>query len=262
MRRLLTAALLLLTPGLAAANERHFTYTYESAVLPPGAREIEVWSTARLGREQLFNRYDERLEFEMGLTERLQGSLYLNLTGSTQRVGDELVRSAALQGFSAELKYKLLDPVADTLGLALYGEAGFGPDELELEAKLILDKRMGDLLLAANLVLENEFEYEVGELEPEFTAELALGATYFLAHNLSLGVELRSVNPFPEGEGWEYSALYAGPTLAYSQEKWWLALSLLPQLPALKKPEGSTRSVVLEGQERFQARLLFSFALD
>jgi hypothetical protein len=62
----------------ASANERHFTYTYETAVLPPGAREVEVWSTGRLMREQRSTRFDERVEFEVGLTERLQTALYLN----------------------------------------------------------------------------------------------------------------------------------------------------------------------------------------
>src|SRR5262245_34530149 len=62
----------------AYGNERHFTYTYESAVLPAQAKEIEVWTTPRLGRDDYYARFDQRLEFEVGLTDRLQTSLYLN----------------------------------------------------------------------------------------------------------------------------------------------------------------------------------------
>src|SRR4051794_20626531 len=80
---LLIAVPALALPGRASANERHFTYTYESAVLPQGARELEVWTTARLGRHQYFAQFDHRLEFEVGLTPRLQTSLYLNFSGQT-----------------------------------------------------------------------------------------------------------------------------------------------------------------------------------
>src|SRR5262245_49356872 len=65
-------------PATARANERHFTYTYESAVLPKGAKEMEVWSTFRTGRNNFYSRMDHRLEYEVGLTDRLQTSFYLN----------------------------------------------------------------------------------------------------------------------------------------------------------------------------------------
>src|SRR5262245_5114486 len=84
----LASALLALasTPPRAEANERHFTYTYETAVLPQGAKELEFWTTPRLGREDYFARFDQRLEFEVGLTNRLQTSVYLNMDAVTQDV--------------------------------------------------------------------------------------------------------------------------------------------------------------------------------
>lgn len=66
--------------GVAAGSERRFAYTYESAVLGPEQIELEPWTTARIGRGDFYRRFDERLEFEIGLTERLQTSLYLNFT--------------------------------------------------------------------------------------------------------------------------------------------------------------------------------------
>ena len=70
MKRVLHAVLILTTSAVAAsASERHFAYTYESAVLRPGAREIEPWSTFRLGRSDFYSRLDTRLEAELGLSE-------------------------------------------------------------------------------------------------------------------------------------------------------------------------------------------------
>jgi hypothetical protein len=41
-----------------------------------GAREIEIWTTARLGREAFFARFDQRLELAVGLTDRLMTAVY------------------------------------------------------------------------------------------------------------------------------------------------------------------------------------------
>src|SRR5262245_32721798 len=71
-------AVLAALTATASANDRHFTYTYETAVLAPGAREVEIWSTPRIGRTDYYTAFDERLELELGLTDRLLTAFYLN----------------------------------------------------------------------------------------------------------------------------------------------------------------------------------------
>ena len=58
---------------------------------------------------------------------------------------------------SSEWKLKLSDPVADRAGVALYAELSAGPSEVELEGKLIFDKRAGRFLGALNLAAEHEW---------------------------------------------------------------------------------------------------------
>jgi hypothetical protein len=61
MKRVLQAVLIVAaSAAAAAASERHFTYTYESSVLRPGAREIEPWNTFRLGKSDFYSRLDRR----------------------------------------------------------------------------------------------------------------------------------------------------------------------------------------------------------
>src|SRR5512138_3244911 len=131
----------LMVPLAARANERHFSYTYESAVLAPGEKEIEVWTTYRNGRDTRYTRFDERLEFEIGVLPGLQTSLYVNLTAVAQGVNGSLAKSTEVS-VSNEWKWRLLDGNVDGIGLALYGEITGGVDELELEGKLIVDKRI------------------------------------------------------------------------------------------------------------------------
>jgi hypothetical protein len=247
-----------LAPRRSLANERHLTYTYESAVLPQGAKELEVWTTTRVGRHTDFAQFDHRLEFEVGLTNKLQTSFYLNFSAASVN-GDS--QGVQFDGISSEWKYKLTDPVADAIGFAGYGELSASPEFYEVEGKLIFDKMVGRTLLAANLVGAFEKKLKDGS-EPDVELELDLAATRFLTPHLALGLELRNVNELEEAEEWEYSALYAGPVLAYATDNWWLSVSVMPQLPAIKRGAGeSGRRVLLDHGEKWNARLLFSFRL-
>lgn len=129
----------------ASANERHFTYSYESGVLPSGARELEVWTTYRRGRADYYSALDHRMEYEVGLGHGLQTAFYINFGSVSQTQSNgEIASSFNYQGISSEWKWRLLDSVADPLGLALYGELELGTMEVEIENKVIIDKRLGD----------------------------------------------------------------------------------------------------------------------
>jgi hypothetical protein len=247
--------MLLLSAAVSAASERRFTYTYESAVLHPGGRELEPWNTLRLGKSQFFRRLDTRLEAELGLTDRLQTALYLNLSTETADTPLGRASSTQLQGLSSEWKLKLADPVADRAGVALYGELSGGPSELGLEGKLILDKRVGRLLGALNLVAEREWGFGQSETTRETTLEVDAGACWFFTPRLSAGLEMRSHTVVPGGEEATRSALFLGPTVAYAREGWWVALSVLPQIRALKG--ASDGHLDLEEHERVEVRVLF-----
>lgn len=242
--------------AVARASDRQFAYTYGSSVLGPDEVEFEPWTTARLGRAEFYRRFDERLEFEAGLSERLQTSLYLNFSATGQ--GPAAARSSAFEfeGISSEWKFKLTDPVAHPLGSALYAEVTMNALEADLEGKLILDKRVGPFLAALNLVGEREWSLEHATAAQETAVEVDAAFAWLVRHNLSLGLEARSVNVLgPAGR----SVLFAGPALSYSTKAWWAALAFQPQLIALR---GATNGRLnLEDQERLEARLLLGFHL-
>ncbi len=261
----LTLALSAIAAGHAVANDRHFGYVYETATMPVGMRELEVWNTASVGRADYYSRLDHSLEFETGLTDNLQGSLYLNWRNTTADTGSgNRATEFEWKGLATELKYKLLDPSVDPLGFALYGELGYNTDELELETKAIFDKRLGPWLLAANFAGEFEYESEGSELElEEIGLEGTFGASYAISPRLALGLEMRSHNEIAKSASsemeFESSALYLGPTVAWSSKSWWLTFTALPQIAAFKHEGGGIRD--LKDHEAMQARLLLSFHL-
>src|SRR4051812_10308080 len=125
----LAAILALLSLGIhsksALANRRHFAYITESAVLPKGSHELEIWNTVRLNRKDFFRGLDTRSEFEFGLGGNFQTSVYLNLSSEMDAFGN----SEQSFGFSTEGKYKLFDATADPIGTALYAEIGYSNPE-------------------------------------------------------------------------------------------------------------------------------------
>lgn len=258
---LAAAAVSLAVP--AAANERHFAYTYESGVLPRGARELEFWSTYRSGRSDFYSRLDQRAEFEVGLSDHLMTALYLNWRDvatadpTTGKVGSEL----SWDGLSSEWKYKLSDPVADRFGSALYGEASFSTRGMELEARLILDKRLAKNLFAYNLAVDGEWERRPGALElQEVALENDLAWTHFVRPRLAAGLELRSHTEFTPAHKPQHSALFAGPVVSYAGDHWWVALTAQGQLPALQRSaDDPSQRLVLDDHERLNLRLLFSY---
>ncbi|MFC1670464.1 hypothetical protein ACFL20_08725, partial [Spirochaetota bacterium] len=164
-------------------------------------------------------------------------------------------------GISNEWKFKITDPVANTIGFALYAELGIKPHELEFEAKVILDKRFGNFLWAFNTVGEYELKFKKSstdnktDIEHEYKWENVMGFTYLPTKNFSMGVEIRNQNVIEENV-LESSAFFIGPAISYSTKTWWVALTVLAQTVDFKK--GSRD---LEGHEKVEARLLFAFHL-
>lgn len=167
MRKIL---LLIIVAGFVNTNaqDRVFTYTYQSGVLNKGQKEIEVWSTLLNSRENFYRGLNHRMEFEVGLGGKLQTSFYLNY-GYSEVVVDEngiqSLKSDAEYSFSNEWKLKFSDPVADRIGSALYFEYTLATTENELEGKIILDKQTGNFVNAFNLVGEYELRKSLHQME-------------------------------------------------------------------------------------------------
>ncbi len=250
--------------GPARANERRFPYAYESPVLPAGAMEVELWTTPRLMRDHYFVRFDQRIEFEVGLGRNVQTAFYLNTRGQAETTPNGMSKKYDFRGVSSEWKWQWSDPAADWLGSALYWEVTWMPHEVELEAKVILDKWIGPVLLAYNLVAEYEIEAgqakgEDLEWEKVTIIENILGASIRVADGFHAGIEVLNTNHISKGR-LDYSALFLGPNLSYADGRWWAALTFLAQVPAFRNSEASPHgSLVLDDLERYQARLLLGY---
>lgn len=246
------------------AQDRLFTYTYQTNVLNKGQKELEVWTTMKNVRENFYRAFNHKLEFEVGLGSKLQTAFYLNYGYFSSIKSDnnnEYLNSETSYSFANEWKLKLTDPVVNPIGSALYLEYTLGTEETAFEGKILLDKQIGKTTQAFNLVGEyaivNDFEANDSLInikkEHEINLELIYGFAYKINKNLSFGIELFNKNRIEENEI-KYAIFSAGPCLSYNIEGFWINLTYLPQITNLK-----TGSKELLKNELMQTRLIFSY---
>jgi hypothetical protein len=74
---------------------------------------------------------------------------------------------------------------------------------------------------------------------------------------------MRDHNELPDYAMWENTALFVGPVVSYRQEKWWAALTVMPQVYGANfngNPGGSSWQD-LEAHEKVNIRLVLSISL-
>lgn len=225
MKRMVCFLALISVTSILHSHERNFAYVYESRTLPAGKAEIELYETFRFGRASYYSALDTQVEFELGLTDRFMVALYATSTWEHKMSGSTESKAFKAPGLKLQAKGQLLDPVADALGLALYGEIIAKPHELEMEGKIILDKKIGPLLLAFNLV--GEHAWKIDAPTQNWGTELKLGGLFgatFVFGPVGLGIESRNSTTLVGGVV-EGSPIYVGPVFSWHAKKFWLNLS-------------------------------------
>jgi len=239
----------------AAATERSFGYAWDSAVLPSGAKDVQAWVSGNAGRLQTYTRIDLRMQATLSVANRLETSLLLE--ASPIGLGN-LGENAVEARMGSLWRLRLLDRASDPLGLAVLGaltldvDRPVKADSFELELRAIVDKDLGALrsVLNANLTLGRMTRVEQN-----------LGVGYRLLNGFQFGVELRN------RAGWDHGtftgmAFGIGPSLTWRGPTWWLVLSFLPQVSAIKPASelNTGDPLSLTDNERWNFRLAFGLA--
>ena len=281
VRCMVIGSLLCLVAGNSWATTRNFTYSYEPETMPQGELEFEQWVTLRAIRndavgQEHYTAWDLREEFEYGLTDYWQLSLYLNEKSEYFRDRATFVKTNEFEfdGVSFENKWMILNPADSPLGLALYLEPTIGNGEFELEEKIILGRRFGadqEWKWALNATHATEWKdtEDPGEgTETEGELEFTTGLIRELNKNWSLGIEFRNHNEIVDDYGhWEHTAFFLGPVVNYRTEKWWVTLTALGQVYGRNYPEEGAVDAdgepdfVLDEHEYLNVRCLFGIEL-
>ncbi len=184
-------ALLLVAPA-ARATPKPLPFTYGADTNPKGQGEVEQYVDLVPVMALDGNAAPRRVlatefltEVEFGLSDRVELGLYATL--APEPAGYVAMPSLVEgNGSKQRIRWRLADPGDWPVDVALYGEIAETSNELELEWKLILDRRFGPVRLLANAWFEYEFYFD-GRREWVFnpTAGLTVQAT----PNVSPGIE-------------------------------------------------------------------------
>jgi len=263
----------MLAARTASAGEGPFGWIYTLDLQPQNTAQVQQWLWLQEGQSQGdYHFVTARTEVEYGVTPWYQIGGYLNLSyanakangidgltgGPGVRIPENMpttrrYEKARFEGVSMENVVRLMNPYTDGFGLGLYFEPSVGPDEQELEFKILGQKNFFDdrLVLAANAVFESEWENKAGgETEHASVLDLLLGASYRFAPSWFAGVEFRNHREFMGNfyDAAEHSAYFLGPTIHYAAQKWWATLGWRHQLPIVKAFNDDQRAVVQDGR--------------
>jgi hypothetical protein len=218
--------LLIMLPRQAAADRRYFVQSYTPYLAPAGNLELEATTIASSGQgDSTGTSWQNRIEFEYSLSDRLTGAAYLNFV---QPAGEGAVMS--FDGPSLELIYQLAPHGRVPLDPAAYLEVRANGSELEVEPKLLLAQRVYRLVGVMNLI--GEFEHhgagaEAGATEKNFL--VTAGASREIGNVFAFGIEAVYTRSFAS-EGPDASSLLLGPTINLQSPKLQLSLGWQPQV--------------------------------
>jgi hypothetical protein len=226
----------------AEAGSRRFAYSYETTTMPKGAMELESWVTWKTDKaaDPDFERFDIRHEFEYGVTDRFQLALYFadwrHEKNATESGKTEFIDVAV------EAIYNLTDPNTTPFGSAVYGEIKGSDDFIELEAKFLLQKNLGDWMFVYNVGGEIEWEDDYQEDEAELFQ--SIGASYLINPAWSVGLEAVHEIAVPDVDTIGDSGVYLGPNASWRHGNFFATVSGLWQVTSLAdEPDFQLRTI-------------------
>jgi len=222
--------------GAAWANPRPLPFTYQTETLPAGSAEVEQFvdlvptraQDAVTGESVRYIGTQFQTEIEYGITDKLEVALYLTFVPSPgPTVSPNTLPVLSLgNGAAQRLRYRLADPGAWPIDVALYGEITENEREIELEAKILLQRRVGAWRFMANLWGEREFYFDG---KREWVLNPTLGATVELSPRFHVGAESWMRSEYLDSGGGPRAFnlgphVFVGPAFMANLGKlWWTA---------------------------------------
>jgi hypothetical protein len=171
LRRRTRAALFPFTLALATeshANPRPLPFTYQHEQLGSGESELEQFvdlTPVRAynegsGQPAWYGLTAFQTEFEHGISDRLELGLYLTFVPGAASGFTNVPRASGGTGLKQRLRYQLAPSGEWPIDVGVYGEIAETEREVEFEAKVILQRRLGRVRLIANVTAEEEIYYD------------------------------------------------------------------------------------------------------
>jgi len=215
----------------AEANPRVFPVTYTVDTLPKGELELEqyvdylpVRVQDSAGVKSWYGSTDFQTELEFGLTSRLELGLYVTFAPTPAANLYFVPTPIEGNGVKQRLKYRFAEAGEWPIDLGVYGELVEDQREIEIEAKVLVDRRLGPVRLSANFTGEREYYFSN---QKDWVLSPSAGLAFEASPSIQPGVEafLRAEYTSPEVTPRPFDLgphVYVGPTLLSQFGRlWW-----------------------------------------
>lgn len=255
---MLTFSFIMLAAINLHADRRYFARSYTAYTLPQGALELEIWNTGRIGKNSgFYYRFQPRMEFEYGLTDRLTSSFYLNFSQVKSAENNFSSKPFEFSSTAIELRYRLTEPGELFIDPALYFEFAYGGDEIEYELKGLFSKRWDNWVAAVNL--NTELERDIIGNKNESSFEVTGGLFYEINPSIGFGVEFRNHRVYESiYKTEEANATFVGPTVNFQAKSFYLTFNFLTQVAGSPASNGN---LDLLGHEMYEFRTILGIEL-
>lgn len=217
----------------AQANPRPLPFSYQHEQLGKGESELEQFVDFSPTRAQAIPSGDLAwfgltsfiTEFETGITDRLELGLYVTFAPSAPNDFTTTPLPLEGNGLKQRLRYALAPSGEWPIDVSLYGELAENEREIEVEAKVLLQRRISFARIIANLSAEREFYFDGHH---DIVLNPSAGVTFDPVAWIQPGLEYWLHAEFPE-EGSPHPVpfglkphSYLGPTcLLQFGRVWW-----------------------------------------
>ncbi|MGV3623398.1 MAG: hypothetical protein ACO1OB_21440 [Archangium sp.] len=247
-----TQLLVVLVALPAFAAPRDFPFAWTNRTNTAGENGVEAWFTPRIERTTDFVQFDSRIAWAHGVTNALESQLSLDFDITHTEAGDRidprlssLWRWAAWRGKEAPLSF------------GGQGRFSIAPDMVELEARLVFDVELGNVLFAFNAAGTRSIFWN-GRSGIDTRLEENLALRYKFSSFANLGLEARGRSAWAAND-YQGTAIYLGPTLTITAETFWISFGGLAQIAAVKNDADKAlpEPMTLRDNERFVLRIAF-----
>ncbi len=236
----------------ASAAPRDFPFTWNTRVSKAGENGFEGWLTPRIERTRDFAQWDLRTAWVHGVTDSLESQLSMDLDITRLDSGESINPR-----FSSLWRWSTWRRPEQPLAFSGIARVSLGPSMFEAEARLVADVEVGRVLFSLNVSGSRAALW--GLLTGVDTRlEESLGLRFQFAPFASLGLEGR-VRSGWQGGDYFGTAIYVGPALTLTFERFWVSLGGHAQVGAdlARADRALPEPLTLRDNERFVLRLAF-----
>lgn len=215
MRALLALAIVVALPVTAAPRDFSFTWTTRTSAA--GTDGFEAWLTPRLVRfDETYARLEPRVAWVAGVAKGLEAQTSIDFD-----VESTLLSAQVDPRLSSLWRWTTWRPGAP-FSMGGLGRLSGGPGFFEAEGRLLADLEVGRVLVSLNVSAARALFWN-GRSGVDTHLEELFGLRVSVSSTASLGLEARARSGWRE-RVYAGTALYVGPTLTFTNPRFWVSV--------------------------------------